>query len=60
MKIVTDGITEPTVNAEQLRWALSVVISINGGHDQPWEDTDESYRILKEASRNKNWIMYIP
>lgn len=59
MTIINDGITEPKTNASELRYTLIKVLSVVPALP-PGALTPDDIQILREATINHNWTMYVP
>jgi len=59
-KIINDQVTEPKVTSEQLRSAIGIALELMEDAIVEGPDITEATKVLKEARRNRNWIMYVP
>lgn len=56
----TDGVTEPLVSATEVRAAIDVVRDHLDGHEVMAQKLIQVRKVLDEAAKNQNWIMYVP
>ena len=60
-KINTDQVTEPDVNATELREAMKLVYdNFQLDIDPANDELVAALGILRKAAENGNWVMYVP